>query len=119
MAMSPPLADHGARDRGGLALPAVVRELLRDPTILRWHPEDEVYEVMHGDKFEQRCWRACPCGVCVPVRLAPPPALRARAPGLMSPDEGVHCAVAHRGRARRGGPCGRALSVGVRWCGRG
>ena len=65
--MSPPIADHGARDRGGLALPAVVRELLRDPTILRWHPEDEVYEVMHGDKFEQRCWRAarvacvCPC----------------------------------------------------------
>ena len=39
---------------GGLALPDVVRELLRDPGILKWHPREEVYEVTHGDNFEKR-----------------------------------------------------------------
>ena len=39
---------------GGLALPDVVRELLRDPAVLKWHARDEVYEVMHGDNFEKR-----------------------------------------------------------------
>lgn len=39
---------------GGLALPDVVRELLRDPSVLKWHPREQVYEVMHGDNFEQR-----------------------------------------------------------------
>jgi len=39
---------------GGLALPDVVRELLRDPAILKWHPREEVYEVTHGDNFEKR-----------------------------------------------------------------
>lgn len=39
---------------GGLALPDVVRELLRDPGVLKWHPREQVYEVMHGDNFEKR-----------------------------------------------------------------
>ena len=39
---------------GGLALPDVVRELLRDPAILKWHSREEVYEVTHGDNFEKR-----------------------------------------------------------------
>ena len=43
-----------AERMGGLALPDVVRELLRDPAILKWHPRDEVYEVTHGDNFEKR-----------------------------------------------------------------
>eukprot|EP00960_Hanusia_phi_P038733 753572-Hanusia_phi.AAC.4 len=39
---------------GGLALPDVVRELLKDPAILRWDARDGVYEVMHGENFERR-----------------------------------------------------------------
>ncbi|EKX54143.1 hypothetical protein GUITHDRAFT_150166 [Guillardia theta CCMP2712] len=39
---------------GGLALPDVVRELLKDPTVLRWDARDGVYEVMHGENFERR-----------------------------------------------------------------
>ena len=38
----------------GLPLPDVVRELLRDPGILMWHPDEEVYEVMDGPSFERR-----------------------------------------------------------------
>ena len=40
---------------GGLPLPDVVRMLLREPSILRWHAEEEVYEVMDGMSFERRC----------------------------------------------------------------
>jgi len=39
----------------GLPLPDVVRELLRDPSVLTWDPEEEVYEVMDGTRFECRC----------------------------------------------------------------
>jgi hypothetical protein len=39
---------------GGLSLPDVVRQLLRDPSILKWHPRETVYEVMDGDSFEKR-----------------------------------------------------------------
>mmetsp|Transcript_41829 Transcript_41829/g.84124 ORF Transcript_41829/g.84124 Transcript_41829/m.84124 type:complete len:467 (+) Transcript_41829:170-1570(+) len=39
---------------GGLALPDVVRELLKDATVLRWDARDSVYEVVHGDNFEKR-----------------------------------------------------------------
>lgn len=46
---------EGERTMGGLPLPDVVRELLRDPAILKWHPREEVYEVTHGDNFEKRC----------------------------------------------------------------
>ena len=36
-------AKNSVSDRmGGLALPDVVRELLRDPTVLKWHARDEV-----------------------------------------------------------------------------
>ena len=38
----------------GISIPDVVRELLRDPSILRWHAEEEVYEVMDGMSFEHR-----------------------------------------------------------------
>ena len=39
---------------GGLSLPDVVRQLLQDSNVLKWHPREEVYEVTHGDNFEQR-----------------------------------------------------------------
>ncbi|KAJ1479870.1 hypothetical protein T484DRAFT_1812747 [Baffinella frigidus] len=39
---------------GGLALPDVVRELLKDPLVLIWDPRDNVYEVLDGDLFELR-----------------------------------------------------------------
>eukprot|EP00961_Rhodomonas_salina_P150413 2025833-Rhodomonas_salina.2 len=39
---------------GGLALPDVVRELLKDSSVLRWDARDSVYEVVHGDNFEKR-----------------------------------------------------------------
>jgi len=35
-------------------IPNVIRELLQDPRILKWHPREKVYEVMHGDNFEKR-----------------------------------------------------------------
>eukprot|EP00293_Proteomonas_sulcata_P015458 CAMPEP_0184311052 /NCGR_PEP_ID=MMETSP1049-20130417/38061_1 /TAXON_ID=77928 /ORGANISM="Proteomonas sulcata, Strain CCMP704" /LENGTH=492 /DNA_ID=CAMNT_0026626053 /DNA_START=129 /DNA_END=1607 /DNA_ORIENTATION=+ len=38
----------------GLALPDVVRELLKDVAILRWDARDGVYEVVNGDLFEKR-----------------------------------------------------------------
>mmetsp|Transcript_10833 Transcript_10833/g.21768 ORF Transcript_10833/g.21768 Transcript_10833/m.21768 type:complete len:497 (+) Transcript_10833:237-1727(+) len=39
---------------GGLALPEVVRELLKDSSVLRWDSRESVYEVLHGDNFEKR-----------------------------------------------------------------
>jgi hypothetical protein len=42
---------------GGLALPDVVRELLKDPSILLWDAREQVYEVLDGDLFEAR-WLA-------------------------------------------------------------
>ncbi len=45
----------GECDRmGGTSLPDVVRQLLRDPSILKWHPCETVYEVMDGDNFGKR-----------------------------------------------------------------
>lgn len=53
---------------GGLALPDVVRELLRDPSVLKWHSRDEVYEVMHGETFEKRWDRRLPeCRALAPA----------------------------------------------------
>ena len=52
---------------GGLPLPDVVRQLLRDPSVLKWHPREEVYEVTHGENFELRCL-SCPVLSC-PARL--------------------------------------------------
>ena len=48
---------------GGLPLPDVVRQLLRDPSVLKWHPREEVYEVTHGENFELRCL-SCPVLSC-------------------------------------------------------
>lgn len=39
---------------GGLPLPDVVRELLKEKNILRWDAKEGVYEVLHGDNFERR-----------------------------------------------------------------
>jgi len=39
---------------GGLALPDVVRELLKDPLVLVWDSRENVYEVLDGDLFELR-----------------------------------------------------------------
>jgi hypothetical protein len=39
----------------GLPLPDVVRELLKDPTILRWDPVEMLYQVIQGEAFEMRC----------------------------------------------------------------
>ena len=38
----------------GLPLPDVVRELLKDPSVLRWDPLESMYEVVDGDMFEMR-----------------------------------------------------------------
>ena len=46
--------NNGGESISGLGLPDVVRELLRDPAILQWRPHEEVYEVMDGEKFEDR-----------------------------------------------------------------
>ena len=48
--MDPVLKGGGAE----LPLPNVVRELLRDTSILTWHPDEEVNEVMDGPSFERR-----------------------------------------------------------------
>ena len=42
------------RKMGGLSLPDVVRELLKERNILRWNPDEGVYEVIHGENFEAR-----------------------------------------------------------------
>ena len=42
------------RKMGGLSLPDVVRELLKERNILRWDPVDSLYEVLNGEKFEAR-----------------------------------------------------------------
>lgn len=52
---------------GGLALPDVVRELLKDSSVLRWDARDSVYEVVHGDNFEKRLVPT-PCVAFEPVR---------------------------------------------------
>ena len=39
----------------GLGLPEVVRTLVQDPAILKWHQVAEVYEVIDGQRFEHRC----------------------------------------------------------------
>jgi len=38
----------------GLPLPDVVRELLKDASILRWDPVENMYHVVDGDMFEMR-----------------------------------------------------------------
>jgi hypothetical protein len=55
----------------GLALPDVVRELLRDPSVLVWHPGEEVYEVMDGTLFERRYALAPvpPFRTCEPLEI--------------------------------------------------
>ncbi len=45
---------NGGERTGGLGLPDVVREILRDPAVLKWHQHREVYEVMDGERFERR-----------------------------------------------------------------
>jgi hypothetical protein len=45
---------NGGECISGLGLPDVVRELLQDPTVLKWHLLREMYEVMDGERFEQR-----------------------------------------------------------------
>ena len=42
------------RKMGGLSLPDVVRELVKDHTVLRWCSSDFMYEVVDGQKFESR-----------------------------------------------------------------
>ena len=42
------------RKMGGLSLPDVVRELLKERNILRWNADEGVYEVIHGENFEIR-----------------------------------------------------------------
>jgi hypothetical protein len=42
------------RKMGGLSLPDVVRELLKERNILRWNADEGVYEVIHGENFEAR-----------------------------------------------------------------
>lgn len=44
----------GPDKMGGLPLPDVVRELLREKHVLRWDFKDGVYEVLDGDEFERR-----------------------------------------------------------------
>ena len=39
---------------GGLSLPDVVRELLKERSVLRWDEECGVYEVQNGEHFEAR-----------------------------------------------------------------
>ena len=55
---------------GGLPLPDVVRQLLRDPSVLKWHPREEVYEVTHGENFELRCL-SCPVLSCTAAHDVP------------------------------------------------
>ena len=38
----------------GLPLPDVVRELLKDPSVLLWDPLESMYQVVDGDMFEMR-----------------------------------------------------------------
>lgn len=48
-------AAGGGQDKmGGLPLPDVVRELLREKSVLRWDFKDGVYEVLNGEEFERR-----------------------------------------------------------------
>ena len=42
------------RTMGGLSLPDVVRELLKERSVLRWDEECGVYEVQNGEHFEAR-----------------------------------------------------------------
>jgi len=49
-----PCAASGPDKMGGLPLPDVVRELLRDQGVLRWDLKEGVYEVLDGDEFERR-----------------------------------------------------------------
>jgi len=42
------------RKMGGLSLPDVVRELLKERDVLRWDAADCLYEVLNGEKFESR-----------------------------------------------------------------
>ena len=42
------------RKMGGLSLPDVVRELLKERSVLRWDPIESLYEVLNGEKFELR-----------------------------------------------------------------
>ena len=42
------------RKMGGLPLPDVVREILKDRSILWWNEEEGLYEVNDGDRFEAR-----------------------------------------------------------------
>lgn len=42
------------RKMGGLSLPDVVRELLKERNVLRWNADEGVYEVIHGENFETR-----------------------------------------------------------------
>ena len=57
---------------GGLPLPDVVRQLLRDPSVLKWHPREEVYEVTHGENFELRCLSCAVLHGCA-LRSGQPP----------------------------------------------
>ena len=42
------------RKMGGLSLPDVVRELLKERNVLQWDPVEGVYNVIHGENFETR-----------------------------------------------------------------
>ena len=42
------------RKLGGLSLPDVVRELLKERNVVRWDPVEGLYEVLDGDLFESR-----------------------------------------------------------------
>ena len=46
--------EPGADKMGGLPLPEVVRELLREREVLRWDFKEGVFEVMDGEEFERR-----------------------------------------------------------------
>ena len=39
---------------GGLSLPDVVRELLKERNVVRWDPVESLYEVLNGELFEAR-----------------------------------------------------------------
>ncbi len=45
---------HKNRKMGGLSLPDVVRELIKDHSVLRWCSNEFEYEVIDGQKFESR-----------------------------------------------------------------
>jgi hypothetical protein len=42
------------RKMGGLSLPDVVRELLKERNVVRWDPVESLYEVLNGEQFEAR-----------------------------------------------------------------